>query len=109
MAKKKSNKKDDKKKGGKKKDGKKKESKKSILKLKLKLRKKKDRKKKDSKKKDAKKEIDGLRAAGASDASLKKYYHKWRTFQMSDHLPLWVELEIDFSNEYLEYLSTYQA
>ena len=61
------------------------------------------------KKKDAKKKIDGLRATGASDASLKKYYHKWRTFQMSDHLPLWVELEIDFSNEYLEYLSTYKA
>jgi endonuclease/exonuclease/phosphatase family metal-dependent hydrolase len=25
----------------------------------------------------------------------------WRTWQMSDHLPLWVELKIDFSMEYL--------
>ena len=33
---------------------------------------------------------------------LKEYYLKtWRTFQISDHLPLWVELSIDFSSEYL--------
>ncbi|WNJ98561.1 endonuclease/exonuclease/phosphatase family protein [Thalassospiraceae bacterium LMO-JJ14] len=33
---------------------------------------------------------------------LKKYYtNTWRTFQMSDHLPMWVELKTDFSNEYL--------
>ena len=31
-----------------------------------------------------------------------RYYGAWRTFQMSDHLPLWVELKIDFSAEYLE-------
>lgn len=42
-----------------------------------------------------------------SDAKLKKYYlGEWRTFHMSDHLPLWVELEIDFSEEYLAYLKT---
>lgn len=29
------------------------------------------------------------------------YYNAWRTFQMSDHLPLWVELKIDFSEPYL--------
>jgi exonuclease III len=29
----------------------------------------------------------------------KTYYRSW---QMSDHLPLWVELKIDFSNQYLE-------
>ncbi len=29
------------------------------------------------------------------------YYGAWRTFQMSDHLSLWVELKIDFSEEYL--------
>jgi len=35
-------------------------------------------------------------------ALMKKYYTKeWRTFRASDHLPLWVELEIDFSKEYL--------
>lgn len=32
-----------------------------------------------------------------------KYFTtKWRTFQMSDHLPLWVELKIDFSDQYLK-------
>jgi len=31
------------------------------------------------------------------------YYRTyWRTYQMSDHLPLWIELRIDFSQEYLE-------
>ncbi|MEM6484180.1 MAG: endonuclease/exonuclease/phosphatase family protein [Pseudomonadota bacterium] len=31
-----------------------------------------------------------------------EYYSKqWRTWQMSDHMPLWVELSIDFSDEYL--------
>lgn len=30
------------------------------------------------------------------------YYEDWRTHQMSDHLPLWVEFEIDFADEYLE-------
>jgi len=30
------------------------------------------------------------------------YREKWRTFQMSDHLPMWVELQIDFSDRYLE-------
>lgn len=30
------------------------------------------------------------------------YYRSyWRTHQMSDHLPMWVELKIDFSREYL--------
>ena len=34
----------------------------------------------------------------------KSTYYKtyWRTHQMSDHLPLWVELEIDYSKQYLE-------
>ena len=31
---------------------------------------------------------------------------EWRTFHGSDHLPLWVELEIDFSGAYLDYLAT---
>jgi exonuclease III len=31
-----------------------------------------------------------------------QYYRDWRTFQMSDHLPMWVELKIDYSDEYLE-------
>ncbi len=32
------------------------------------------------------------------------YLKRWRTWQMSDHLPLWIELEIDFTDEYLESL-----
>ena len=28
-------------------------------------------------------------------------YKQWRTFKMSDHLPLWVELYVDFGNDYL--------
>ncbi|MDX1785287.1 MAG: endonuclease/exonuclease/phosphatase family protein [Roseovarius sp.] len=36
------------------------------------------------------------------DAKLKNYYlQEWRTFHGSDHLPLWVELKIDFSGDYL--------
>ena len=32
----------------------------------------------------------------------KKYFRKeWRTWQMSDHLPLWIELKIDFTEKYL--------
>jgi endonuclease/exonuclease/phosphatase family metal-dependent hydrolase len=43
------------------------------------------------------------KVAGKTDAQIEKYYlSTWRTFQMSDHLPLWVELKIDFSNPYLE-------
>lgn len=31
------------------------------------------------------------------------YYRTfWRTFQMSDHLPMWVELKVDYSDEYLQ-------
>ena len=30
-----------------------------------------------------------------------KRYHHWRTHQLSDHQPLWVEFKIDFSDEYL--------
>ena len=40
------------------------------------------------------------------DDKLKKYYlSEWRTFRASDHLPLWAELKIDFSDEYLKSLS----
>jgi endonuclease/exonuclease/phosphatase family metal-dependent hydrolase len=45
--------------------------------------------------------------AGKTEQEIRKYYlSTWRTFQMSDHLPLWVELKIDFSNRYLEKLKT---
>lgn len=39
----------------------------------------------------------------ALDASKRRsYFRNWRTFQMSDHLPMWIELKIDFGREYLE-------
>ncbi len=31
-------------------------------------------------------------------------YKKWRTWQMSDHLPLWVEVKTDFTEDYLQSL-----
>jgi hypothetical protein len=38
-----------------------------------------------------------------SEKSKKNYYQTyWRTHQMSDHLPMWMELKIDFSDEYLQ-------
>jgi len=30
-----------------------------------------------------------------------KSYKNWTTFEMSDHLPIWMELEIDYSDDYL--------
>lgn len=43
---------------------------------------------------------------GADDAKRKTYFtKKWRTWQMSDHLPLWVELNIDFTEKYLKKLT----
>jgi endonuclease/exonuclease/phosphatase family metal-dependent hydrolase len=39
---------------------------------------------------------------GKTPKEIEAYYKTWRTFQMSDHLPLWTELKIDFSNQYLE-------
>ena len=40
-----------------------------------------------------------------STAEKKDYYlSKWRTWQLSDHLPLWVEMKIDFSDDYLHKL-----
>lgn len=34
----------------------------------------------------------------------KWYYNMWRTYQMSDHYPMWVELKIDYSDKYLKKL-----
>ncbi|WP_400077673.1 endonuclease/exonuclease/phosphatase family protein [Winogradskyella sp. R77965] len=50
-----------------------------------------------------KKSIDKFKAIIASDAKQKDYYKKeWRTFQLSDHLPMWTELKINFSLSYLD-------
>ncbi|HWM48030.1 MAG TPA: endonuclease/exonuclease/phosphatase family protein [Xanthobacteraceae bacterium] len=32
-------------------------------------------------------------------------YRKWRTWQMSDHRPLWIEIATDFADEYLKELA----
>ena len=38
-----------------------------------------------------------------SEEEVVKYYMThWRTYEMSDHLPLWAELKVDFSDRYLE-------
>jgi endonuclease/exonuclease/phosphatase family metal-dependent hydrolase len=40
-----------------------------------------------------------------SDDEKRDYYNKeWITWQMSDHLLLWVELKVDFTNHYIESL-----
>lgn len=39
----------------------------------------------------------------ASEDKQKDYYKRhWRTFQLSDHLPMWTELKINFSLSYLD-------
>ncbi len=42
----------------------------------------------------------GKKPATGDDA-LRKVYARWRTYQVSDHFPLWVELSTDFSDHYL--------
>lgn len=40
-----------------------------------------------------------------TDAEKRAYYRdEWRTWQMSDHLPMWVELKVDFTEDYLKSL-----
>ena len=34
-------------------------------------------------------------------ADFERSYKMWTTYEMSDHLPVWVELETDYSNDYL--------
>ena len=41
------------------------------------------------------------KAKKRTGGSLTRYYNTWRTFQMSDHLPMWVELKVDFTDDYL--------
>jgi endonuclease/exonuclease/phosphatase family metal-dependent hydrolase len=40
-----------------------------------------------------------------SAEAISRYYRQWRTFQMSDHNPLWVELRTDFGHSYLSRLA----
>jgi endonuclease/exonuclease/phosphatase family metal-dependent hydrolase len=39
---------------------------------------------------------------GRRAADVQALYRKWRTWQMSDHRPLWIEIETDFSEDYLK-------
>jgi endonuclease/exonuclease/phosphatase family metal-dependent hydrolase len=43
--------------------------------------------------------------APASAGTALRQYKDWRTFQMSDHKPLWAEFAVDFSDRYLEQLA----
>lgn len=50
-------------------------------------------------------ELDPAGAALDNEKNRTYYLDTWRTFQISDHLPMWVELLIDFTDRYLqEYL-----
>lgn len=46
---------------------------------------------------DAQRALAGKAPYGNFDRS----YGLWTTFEMSDHLPIWIELEVDYSDEYL--------
>ena len=41
-------------------------------------------------------------AEGKTGAALEAYYREWRTYQFSDHLPLWVRLKVNDSDSYLD-------
>jgi len=41
------------------------------------------------------------RSRGAPYANWARSYNRWTTHEMSDHIPIWVELEVDYSDEYL--------
>lgn len=46
-------------------------------------------------------QLNSLQDTITNKTKLKKYYKEWKTFQMSDHLPMWTELLIDHSEDYL--------
>lgn len=52
--------------------------------------------------------IDARRRAGHDSpkppedaAAARRQFNLWRTYQMSDHLPLWAEFRVDFADDYL--------
>lgn len=49
-------------------------------------------------------ELDADNQPIISTANGDYYENIWRTFQMSDHLPMWIELKIDFAEDYLQQL-----
>ncbi len=42
--------------------------------------------------------------SGSSGEDLRDYYRKWKTYQLSDHMPLWARLYVNSSAEYLDEL-----
>jgi len=48
---------------------------------------------------DVKESPNGKRKDGTA---LEKYYRSWRTYQFSDHMPMWVRIETNDSDSYLE-------
>jgi exonuclease III len=60
------------------------------------------RKRAEGQRKTAEKAL-ALQEARLADVALREDYYleEWRTFQISDHFPLFVELDIDFADEYL--------
>ncbi|NNF97082.1 MAG: hypothetical protein HKM94_09170, partial [Halobacteria archaeon] len=56
-----------------------------------------------TKQKRIKKKIAALDSQINSKDKREQYYLKeWRTFQISDHLPLWIDLQVDFTDKYLD-------
>lgn len=51
-------------------------------------------------------ELDDANQVIDSEKNTDYYLNIWRSFQMSDHLPMWVELKIDFAEQYLQNLQT---
>ncbi len=49
------------------------------------------------------KKVEKIRIAHGKEpyADWTKSYKNWATFEISDHLPIWMELEIDYSDDYL--------
>ncbi len=37
-----------------------------------------------------------------TDSQKRTYYRSWRTFRMSDHFPMWVQVPIEYGREYLQ-------
>ncbi len=40
-----------------------------------------------------------------TDSGKRTYYRTWRTYQLSDHLPMWIDLKVDYSDEYIRGLA----
>jgi len=47
--------------------------------------------------------------AGKAYDDWPSYFRRWRTDEMSDHLPVWIELEVDYSNTYLARIARGEA